>query len=319
MLTSADRQGDAARCRDLGVAAYLIKPVKPTELNKAIAAALPMSPMPLALDQNALARVETPIDPASRSLRVLLAEDNLVNQRVVVRLLEKFGHDITVAHDGLQALNILKEESFDLVLMDVQMPEMDGFKTTKAIREREAGTSRRTPIVAMTAHAMKGDRERCLAAGMDDYISKPVDRAELQRVLAWADGLIAGTISEHKSVVVARPPACDRRSALARLGDDEELYMDVVSVFCADAPRMLEEITHAVNTSDSAALQRTAHSLKGAAGYVGGNPAADIALRLEQMGQSGDLALADSAVRELANEIDRLLFELRNHPIAVGI
>ena len=191
------------------------------------------------------------------------AEDNVVNQRVVVRLLEKYGHAVTLAADGRQAVAAHVKVAFDLVLMDVSMPEMDGFEATQVIREREAGTDRRTPIVAMTAHAMKGDRERCLAAGMDDYVSKPVERAELTRVLAWAAG---APVVPDPEPVVERGPALDYRAALQRFGGDEELFADVAGVFRADAPRLLGELRHAVAAGDAPAVQRTAHGLKGAAG-----------------------------------------------------
>ena len=227
MLTSADGHGDAARCRDLGVAAYMIKPVKPAELNRAIAAAL-RAPGADPVGPRYVARTEhRPADaPPVRPLRVLLAEDNAVNQRVVVRLLEKFGHAVTVTGDGRQTLAALDAARFDVVLMDVQMPEMDGFEATRLIREREAGTGHRQPVVAMTAHAMKGDRERCLAAGMDDYVSKPVQRAELLRVLEWAAGLAPVAVSAltppPRALVLA--PALDRASAVERLGGDEGLF-----------------------------------------------------------------------------------------------
>jgi two-component system sensor histidine kinase/response regulator len=188
MLTSADRPGDAGRCRDLGVAAYLVKPVKPADLNRVIASTLPKDATPSStgsrVDERILeAGVNEPVIPP---LNILLAEDNVVNQRVVVRLLEKHRHRVTVAKDGTQALVAYDHEAFDLILMDVQMPEMDGFEATRLIREREVTSGRHTPVVAMTAHAMKGDRERCLAGGMDDYVSKPVQRPELMRVLTWA-------------------------------------------------------------------------------------------------------------------------------------
>ena len=185
MLTSGGQRGDAARCRELGIVAYLTKPVRQSELRAAIDAVLGGT----TLDEN-----EPPAAPlvtrhtlreASRTstMRVLLAEDNAVNQRVALRLLEKHGHAVVVANNGREALSILAHERFDLVLMDVQMPEMDGFEATAKIREQEKNTGRRLPIIAMTAHAMKGDEERCLAAGMDGYISKPINSTGLFALL----------------------------------------------------------------------------------------------------------------------------------------
>ncbi len=178
MLTSSGQPGDIERCRTIGIDAHLLKPLNQSELLDAIMIALAAAPASAA-DADGLPYVR----PSSRSLRVLLAEDNLINQRLAVRMLERLGHVVEVADDGLHALAAFERTSFDLVLMDVQMPGMDGFAATAAIRAREEGSDRRVPIVAMTAHAMKGDRERCLAAGMDDYITKPVDLATVRAVL----------------------------------------------------------------------------------------------------------------------------------------
>ncbi|MBX3026935.1 response regulator [bacterium] len=173
MLTSDDRPGDLARCRELGIAAYLVKPIRQSELLDAIVTALG-SPEP-----RASAPPPAPRAAGGRVLRVLLAEDNQVNQRLAVRLLEKRGHQVVVVDNGRDAVATAVEQRFDLVLMDVQMPEMDGFEATAALRAAERGTGIRRPIIAMTAHAMKGDRERCLLAGMDDYLAKPIQPSEL--------------------------------------------------------------------------------------------------------------------------------------------
>jgi PAS domain S-box-containing protein len=186
MLTSADRQGDAARCRELGVAAHLIKPIKQSDLLNSLQQVLGLpaadvrKPAQVSLETAELASAL----PPGRSLHVLLAEDNAVNQRLALRTLEKHGHTVVVASTGKEALAALDWQTFDLVLMDVQMPEMDGFEATVAIRARELTTGRHVPIVAMTAHAMQGDRERCLEAGMDGYIAKPIQAKELLRAIA---------------------------------------------------------------------------------------------------------------------------------------
>ncbi|MBI4515067.1 MAG: response regulator [Deltaproteobacteria bacterium] len=173
MLSSADLAGDAARCRALGVAAYLTKPIKQTELLETILLVLGA---PAAL---ALPHPQADHSHHEPPLRILLAEDNIVNQKLVVRLLEKRGHTVVVANDGREALSALGDAHFDLVLMDVQMPEMDGFEATQAIRQQEVITGKHQPIIAMTAHAMKGDEGRCLAAGMDGYLPKPVNPQQL--------------------------------------------------------------------------------------------------------------------------------------------
>lgn len=177
MLTSAGQRGDAARCRELGVTAYLTKPIGQAELLDAILKIVGAhvhktdQPPPLVTRHS--------LREGRRILRILLAEDNLVNQTVAARLLEKQGHAIEVANNGREALARLSAGSFDLVLMDVQMPEVDGFEATAAIRETEKTKGGHLPIIAMTAHSLKGDQERCIAAGMDGYISKPIQLEQL--------------------------------------------------------------------------------------------------------------------------------------------
>jgi two-component system, sensor histidine kinase and response regulator len=180
VLTSAGQKGEAARCKELGVTAYLTKPVSQPELLETIyrvlgAPAPQVDPAPQVTSQI--------VTKGTKQLRVLLAEDNAVNQKLALRLLEKQGHHVTVASDGRKALDALDRDTFDVVLMDVQMPEMDGFEATAAIRAREQDTGRHMPIIAMTAHAMQGDRERCLAAGMDGYLAKPIKVQEFIELL----------------------------------------------------------------------------------------------------------------------------------------
>jgi two-component system, sensor histidine kinase and response regulator len=183
MLTSAGHRGDAERCQKLGVSAYLLKPIRQSELREAIARVLG------AREQEGKIPLITRFSlgdarDGSDFLRVLVAEDNPVNQRLIVRLLEKRGHRVALADNGRQALAALEKESFDLVLMDVQMPEMDGFEATRAIRMKEKNSGLHQTIIALTAHAMKGDREKCLAEGMDGYLTKPIRPQELDEVLA---------------------------------------------------------------------------------------------------------------------------------------
>lgn len=182
MLTSAGHRGDAARCQELGVSAYLLKPIRQSELREAVARVLGAREHDGAIPLVTRFSLYDAREP-NAYLRVLLAEDNPVNQRLAVRLLEKRGHLVVVAATGLEALQALEKESFDLVLMDVQMPEMDGLEATAAIRQREKNTGRRQPVVALTAHAMKGDREKCLAVGMDGYLTKPIRPQELDQLL----------------------------------------------------------------------------------------------------------------------------------------
>jgi PAS domain S-box-containing protein len=198
MLTSAGHRGDAARCQELGVSAYLLKPIRQSELREAVARVLGAREHDGAIPLITRFSLQDAREPDAY-LSVLLAEDNLVNQRLVVRLLEKRGHRVVVAGTGLEALQALEKESFDLVLMDVQMPEMDGLEATAAIRRREKSSGLHQPVVALTAHAMKGDREKCLAAGMEGYLTKPIRPQELDQLLEIYVGrrAEARNVSEH--------------------------------------------------------------------------------------------------------------------------
>jgi two-component system sensor histidine kinase/response regulator len=182
MLTSAGHRGDAARCQELGVAAYLLKPIRQSELREAIARVLGAHAENGAIPLITRFSLHDGRDP-SASLRVLLAEDNPVNQRLAVRLLEKRGHHVVVAGNGAEALAAMEKHDFDLVFMDVQMPEMDGLEATAVIRGKEKITGKHQPIIALTAHAMKGDREKCIAGGRDGYLTKPIRPQELDDVL----------------------------------------------------------------------------------------------------------------------------------------
>jgi len=182
MLTSAGHRGDAARCQELGVAAYLLKPIRQSELREAIARVLGAHVQNGAIPLITRYSLHDGRNPAA-ALHVLLAEDNAVNQRLAVRLLEKRGHRVTVVGNGAEAIAVMHNQDFDLVLMDVQMPEMDGLEATAVIRGREKITRKHQPIIALTAHAMKGDREKCIAGGMDGYLTKPIRPQELDDVL----------------------------------------------------------------------------------------------------------------------------------------
>src|SRR3984957_7158483 len=191
MLTSAGHRGDAARCQELGVAAYLLKPIRQSELREAIARVLGAHVENGAIPLITRFSLHDGRDPAA-SLSVLLAEDNPVNQRLAVRLLEKRGHHVVVAGNGAEALTAMDKQDFDLVFMDVQMPEMDGLEATAVIRGKEKITGKHQPIIALTAHAMKGDREKCIAGGMDGYLTKPIRPQELDDVLEDYIGRRAG-------------------------------------------------------------------------------------------------------------------------------
>ncbi|MDP9279776.1 MAG: response regulator [Gemmatimonadota bacterium] len=184
MLSSVGHRGDAIRFRELGVASYLTKPVRQSVLQDAMLSVLAGSDRP---HERQLVTRHT-INEAHRLLRILVAEDNAVNRQLVTALLEKRGHTVVVVVNGLQAVNAVARGGFDLLIMDVQMPEMDGWEATAAIRKAEAATGGHIPIIALTAHAMKGDREACLVAGMDGYLSKPINSGELFALLDSLSG-----------------------------------------------------------------------------------------------------------------------------------
>jgi two-component system sensor histidine kinase/response regulator len=203
MLTSAGHLGDAARCRELGISGYLVKPIRQGELLDSICRILQKSPKETI---EPLVTRHSLRETKSRS-RVLLAEDNPVNRMLAVRLLEKRGYVVTVAEDGRAAVAAIERESFDIVLMDVQMPEMDGFEATTAIRQREKLIGGHIPIIAMTAHALKGDEDRCLSAGMDGYVSKPIRVHELfttiETVMGKCSGRNAGSEQPYESTITS--------------------------------------------------------------------------------------------------------------------
>ena len=207
--------------------------------------------------------------------------------------------------NGREALEALARESFDLVLMDVQMPEMDGLEATRAIRSQENETGRHLPIVAMTAHAMKGDRERCLEAGMDDYLSKPVQQAELLRVLQSVAAVSAPAAGPAPSVS-GREPVFDREAALDRVDGEEQFLDEVVQLFLADAPCRISEIQQALSQRDCKRVAAATHSLKGATGCLGGIRASAAALRLEEFALEGDLANAAAAFAVLQQDMIEL-------------
>jgi signal transduction histidine kinase/CheY-like chemotaxis protein len=301
MLSSGDQLRDAERCRALGVSQYLVKPVQQSELLNAILVALDGFK---AHDSCRAADTEPPPDQASTSagLRILLAEDNAVNQAVAMRFLKMRGHDVVVANNGSEALSALETESFDLVFMDVQMPEMDGLEATALIRQREKPTGRHMPIVAMTAHAMKGDREMCLETGMDDYIAKPIESSDLDRVLARyrPNGRPALTAA---AVPIAAKSDFDRDAALALMGGDEAMLAEVAGLFLKDAPLRLASMADALARADAVALNRHAHALKGSSAYLAVDSITKAALSLETLGKRNEWQGAPEILQTLVQAI----------------
>jgi PAS domain S-box-containing protein len=302
LLSPLDGPGDAARCEGLGVSAYLTKPVRESDLWRALLGAAREAGLggPAAgPGRRPAAHAEERAAPPRPALRILLAEDNLVNQRLALRLLEREGHQVTVAANGRAALARLEEGPFDLVLMDVQMPEMDGLEATAAIRERERATGRHVPILALTAHAMKGDRERCLAAGMDGYLSKPIRPEQLWRTVHT---LAAEAGSEGNG----RAAGLDRKALLANVGGDAGLLAELARLFLDDGPAWRERLRAALAAGEAERVRAVAHALKGSVANFTTAGAYRLAVRLEKQAAAGHLAEAaatlpalDAAVAEV--------------------
>ena len=301
MLTSAGERGDASRCVNLGISAYLLKPIKQSELFYTVSRVL-QGPQ-TSEGQSLITRHA--IRESKRRLRILLAEDNPVNQKVAAKMLERMGHTVSIAENGAEALGALGKQSFDLILMDIQMPEVDGFEATRSIREREIITGEHLPIVAMTAHAMKGDKERCLQAGMDGYLAKPINARQLFETVEnlFHDRQAA---DEPPEVPVGAGYALDRTKMLERIGGDRDLLKEVAGIFVSECPRMISDIRDAVKDGDAEALQKAAHALKGSVSNFAAEAAAQAAQRLEMMGRTRAMSDASHAFKELEREIDRV-------------
>jgi two-component system sensor histidine kinase/response regulator len=306
MLVSSDRQGSIERCREAGIGACLMKPLKQSELLNAILDLLGTREERRVRPRVAESAAHD-LKPG-RPLRILLAEDNLVNQRLAVRILEKQGHSVVVAGNGKEALAVLERAAFDLILMDLEMPELGGFEATARIREREEDTGQHTPILALTAHAMKGDRERCLRAGMDGYVAKPILARELYQAIAELVAEVPPPVPPNQQCAAGdgAGPVLDREEALIRVGGDRQLLQELVEVFREECPVMMGEIRNAIQTGDAGKLKRMAHSLKSAVGTLGGKAAFELALRMEAMGREGDLGQAGATLPVLEQAIHQL-------------
>jgi CheY-like chemotaxis protein/HPt (histidine-containing phosphotransfer) domain-containing protein len=248
----------------------------------------------------------------AKKLRILVAEDNRVNQAVVKRMLEKLEHTPVIANNGREALSMLSFGSFDLVFMDVQMPEMDGLTATRTIREIEKNTGVHIPIVAMTAHAIKGDKERCLDAGMDGYVTKPVSTQGIEHA-------IAKILSQEPNALLSLPtperlePSAlwDRSRALERVDGDESLLRDLILIFLEEAPHQLATLQEAIDGCDSERIERSAHSLKGELSYLGLTSAAQKAHDLELIGQEGTVRRPIELFSALKKDLSMAAAEMR--------
>ncbi|WP_370280369.1 response regulator [Pontibacterium sp.] len=334
MLSSMGHSEQMANLQEKGIARCLTKPVKQSNLLDAI-----LSLKGLVTQPESVSEVE---DMAldTTSLHILLAEDGLINQKVATKLLEQRGYSVVIANNGQEAVERCEQEHFDLVLMDIQMPEMDGFEATKQIREHEAGSTSHLPIIAMTANAMKGDREQCLNAGMDDYIPKPIRSEQLyetiEQVLRTAPleesmpamGDAAGTFQQEppaqepqtqetytqetqaQEVPADTAPAAlevfDPDGALEQVGGDIEVLEDLVILFYDECPKLMAEIHTTLAAGDAVALRRAAHTLKGSAAVFAAKRTVTTALQLELMARDGELKAAPETLATLEVEVERL-------------
>jgi CheY-like chemotaxis protein len=306
MISATQYSADIARGRELGVEVFLTKPIGQSDLLDAIFLVLGIQ---VAEERLAEAPAQVKEVTQRHGLNILLAEDNPVNEKLAVRLLEKAGHSVTVAGTGLEAFSAWEKMSvpeFDLVLMDIQMPEMDGTEATAAIRSRENSTGKHIAIIAMTAHAMRGDKEKYLAGGMDGYVSKPIHPArlfaEIERVLAGGRG--DEMIPNHPQ---EEGEPLDRAAMLERVEGDHELLVEILNLFLEDAPRLLIAMHEALEQGNMTVLERSAHSMKGAASNFSALVTAAAAERLEKSVGRGDRESLMAALAALEAAVNRLL------------
>ena len=318
MLTSADHPEHLRKARFAGIDRCLVKPVKQSDLFNAITRIMGVASHP---------EVAEPDDGEAapiRPLRILLAEDGLVNQRVATDLLALHGHQVIIARNGREAVDYFAAQDFDLILMDVHMPELDGHDATRTIRRREeqSGNSEPIPIIALTANAMKGDREKCLASGMDDYMSKPIRASELYQTIsrnapespigpdADYQPPTRGGSKKNAGGGPARPLAFDRATALRTVDGSEEMLAMTVEVYYEETDELLPKLDSALAAGDAELLERASHTMKSSAASIGCESVRESAAQLEALGKAGKLAKAPELVDELKSKLKRLLEDL---------
>jgi PAS domain S-box-containing protein len=303
LLTSAGHTEDMARAKSLGAAASVAKPVKQSDLWDAIITALHVAGRQKARPSVAQRRSRT----AEHPLRILLAEDNPVNQEVAVHLIERRGHSVIVAENGREAVEAIERHKFDLVLMDVQMPEMGGLEATRVIREKEKGSGHHLPIIAMTAHAMQGDREQCLEAGMDGYLAKPIDPKTFLQTVEGISARSVGSESAENEETAGLAGALDGKALLARFSGNRKLLRNIVKTFREDCPRMMGRIRNALTARDAVALADSAHALKGSIGNFGESAALETTREMEKAARQGKLDGTWELYATLEDQIASLL------------
>ena len=320
LLTSAGRCGEGEEARQSGIEAYLPKPVKQSGLYDTLITIVSEPAETIPEEETQLVTRHTLCEwRAGTRARLLVVEDNPVNQRVAARTLEKLGYQVDVASNGREALEALSQSPYAAVLMDVQMPEMDGYEATAKIRRREEGedvrNGRHTPIIAMTANAMQGDREKALDAGMDDYVAKPVKAEDLDAILkSWVshegeapEPEASRTIPQDGSIQEDLENPLDEEvlSGLREIGD-ADLLAELVEVFFEDVPPRLAALREATESGDAESVERVAHTLKGSCGNMSAWRMAEICAELQETGVSGDLARAPDLLEQLEAEFGRV-------------
>jgi signal transduction histidine kinase/DNA-binding response OmpR family regulator/HPt (histidine-containing phosphotransfer) domain-containing protein len=315
MLTSADRTGDVRRTRELGLASYLIKPISQPELLREIRRVIGGVRKASAVGQSTF---RTNTHDMSNRLRVLIVDDVAVNRRIAQAKVEKLGHSVTLADGGVEAVRQYSQNDFDLVLMDIQMPEMDGFEATAKIREIQA-SRRRVPVVAMTAMAMKGDREKCLAAGLDDYITKPIEPGALERVL----GNVAGTGSPSDPSLTVEAGGgqepmrgtFDPKVAVTRCMGEEALMTELLGVYVADCDSYIASLRDAWTARDQTRFVRAAHKLKGAVSYFCSDELAAEARWMEETAAKQGLDACTLRLASFEADVERLNREAKSYSL----
>lgn len=311
MLTSAVVPGDRERAEKAGAAAWLTKPVTSSELLDTILKIL-STHVKEGFDRTEDTEAAA-LEPSGPGLTVLLAEDNEINRLVAERMLDKLGNSVTSVATGTEVLEALRRERFDVVFMDVQMPEMDGFEATAIIREEERGTRRHIPIIAMTAHALKGDAERFVAAGMDGYLPKPVRQQDLTDSIAK----VVSVESRGSQAVEAEEPdgngdaPVDESALLDLMGDNNTLIAEVAALYITNYSRRIDVLKEALEIDDAHAVRLAAHAVKGAVSNIEAPRATDLARRLEKMSSEGLLEGPGLLVDELSREMDAIALFFR--------
>ena len=310
MLTSGGKTGDLQRCKELGIQAHLIKPVKQSELLDAIVSAVGRPAIKADLPREAIEEQDD-----LPSLRVLLAEDGKANQTLAVGLLAKWGHTVEIAENGEDTIALWQSGSFNVILMDVQMPVLDGLQATARIRELERGSGTHIPIIAMTARAMKGDRERCLAAGMDEYVSKPIRRKELEHALRDlsikpTEPPLSRNLSDRTDRTLMNGDASssiiDWTAALECVEGDRELLNDLLRSAADENRILLQQLDAAISAKDAVATGRVAHSIKGGAKAIAATATIEAAAAIEAAAHAEDLETVRTFVPQLRDAVERL-------------